>query len=139
MADWRRTLEVQKPNTEVNFAPRVIDKNFYWFNRYRVTDGFSTYGERAFLKFSEYPKGGGYGDGLSNYCGRVSASWKCSITLTSQPGQVVVWATAQGKTVKPIDDSNLAEVPQRHHQQAGDAARRGQASVPVRAKRPSPR
>jgi len=43
----------------------VRDKNFYWFNRYRVTDGFSTYGDRAFLKFSE--GAGGYGDGLSNY------------------------------------------------------------------------
>ncbi|MFM9964764.1 MAG: SGNH/GDSL hydrolase family protein, partial [Planctomycetaceae bacterium] len=43
----------------------VRDKNFYWYNRYRVTDGYSTYGDRAFLKFSEGP--GGYGDGLSNY------------------------------------------------------------------------
>jgi glucose/arabinose dehydrogenase/lysophospholipase L1-like esterase len=29
----------------------VIDKNTYWYNRYRVTDGYSTYGERAFLTF----------------------------------------------------------------------------------------
>ncbi len=29
----------------------VADKNFHWFNRYRVTDGFSTYGGRAWLKF----------------------------------------------------------------------------------------
>ncbi len=29
----------------------VADKNFYWFNRYRVTDGYSTYGGRAWLKF----------------------------------------------------------------------------------------
>ena len=29
----------------------VMDKNFHWFNRYRVTDGFSTYGDRAFLSF----------------------------------------------------------------------------------------
>ena len=31
----------------------VADKNFYWFNRYRVTDGYSTYGGRAWLKFVE--------------------------------------------------------------------------------------
>ena len=43
----------------------VNDKNFYWYHRYRVTDGYSTYGDRAFLKFAEGP--GGYGDGLSNY------------------------------------------------------------------------
>ena len=29
----------------------VADKNFHWFNRYRVTDGYSTYGGRAWLKF----------------------------------------------------------------------------------------
>ncbi|MEO8075960.1 MAG: GDSL-type esterase/lipase family protein, partial [Acidobacteriota bacterium] len=29
----------------------VLDKNFHWFNRYRVTDGFATYGDRAFLTF----------------------------------------------------------------------------------------
>jgi glucose/arabinose dehydrogenase len=28
-----------------------VDKDFYWFHRYRVTDGFSTYGDRAFLTF----------------------------------------------------------------------------------------
>ena len=29
----------------------VVDKNFHWFHRYRVTDGYSTYGDRAFLTF----------------------------------------------------------------------------------------
>jgi hypothetical protein len=29
----------------------VVDKDFYWFNRYRTTDGYATYGERAFLRF----------------------------------------------------------------------------------------
>ena len=29
----------------------VNDKNFYWVQRYKATDGYSTYGERAFLKF----------------------------------------------------------------------------------------
>jgi glucose/arabinose dehydrogenase/lysophospholipase L1-like esterase len=29
----------------------VIDKSMIWFNRYRVTDGFATYGDRAFLTF----------------------------------------------------------------------------------------
>ena len=47
------------------FRQAVNDKNFYWYNRYRTTDGYSTYGDRAFLKFSEGP--GGYGQGRSNY------------------------------------------------------------------------
>ena len=29
----------------------VVDRNTLWFDRYRVTDGYSTYGERAFLTF----------------------------------------------------------------------------------------
>jgi glucose/arabinose dehydrogenase/lysophospholipase L1-like esterase len=29
----------------------VVDKSFHWFHRYRVTDGYSTYGDRAFLNF----------------------------------------------------------------------------------------
>ncbi len=44
------------------YAPNLVglnkvvnEKNFYWFNRYRVTDGYSTYGDRAFLKFAEGP------------------------------------------------------------------------------------
>jgi putative heme-binding domain-containing protein len=30
----------------------VVDKNFFWFNRYRATDGYSVYGGRAWLKFA---------------------------------------------------------------------------------------
>jgi putative heme-binding domain-containing protein len=29
----------------------VKDKDFYWYHRYRTTDGYSTYGDRAFLSF----------------------------------------------------------------------------------------
>ena len=29
----------------------VVDKNLHWFHRYRVPDGYSTYGDRAFLTF----------------------------------------------------------------------------------------
>jgi len=82
----------------------VIDKNYYWYHRYRVTDGFSTYGDRAFLKFSEGP--GGYGDGLSNYS-VGQRELDVLDTLTSNRDKVV-WGTAQGKTVA-ADDSNLPE------------------------------
>jgi glucose/arabinose dehydrogenase len=29
----------------------VVDKDFHWYQRYRVVDGYSTYGDRAFLTF----------------------------------------------------------------------------------------
>ncbi len=80
----------------------VNDKNFYWYNRYRVTDGFSTYGERAFLKFSEGP--GGYGDGLSNYS--VGQRELEILDAKTSNRDKVIWATAEGKTSQ-ADDSNI--------------------------------
>lgn len=82
----------------------VNDKNFYWYNRHRVTDGYSTYGDRAFLKFAEGP--GGYGDGLSNYS-VGQRELDVLDTLTSNRDKVV-WAAAKGKIVKP-EDNNLPE------------------------------
>ena len=41
------------PNSLDRLQKAVADKNFHWFNRYRVTDGYSTYGGRAWLKFVE--------------------------------------------------------------------------------------
>lgn len=38
------------PNLE-RVRQAVIDKDFHWYQRYRVTDGYSTYGDRAFLNF----------------------------------------------------------------------------------------
>jgi putative heme-binding domain-containing protein len=46
------------PKSLARLQKAVADKNFYWFNRYRVTDGYSTYGGRAWLKFV---------DGQTNY------------------------------------------------------------------------
>ncbi len=81
----------------------VIDKNFYWFNRYRVTDGFSTYGDRAFLKFTEGP--GGYGDGLSNYS-VGQRELDVLDQMTSNRDQVIR-KFAKGQGAKP-DDSKVS-------------------------------
>ncbi len=80
----------------------VNDKNFYWYNRYRTTDGYSTYGDRAFLKFSEGP--GGYGEGRSNY-GTVQRELEVLDVLTANRDQRV-WTVAQGKDLK-VEDNNL--------------------------------
>lgn len=71
----------------------VLEKDFFWFNRYRAVDGFSTFGERAFLKFAE--GAGGYGDGLSNYS-VVQRELEALDVLTSD-GDAKIWAAAQGK------------------------------------------
>ena len=83
----------------------VLDKNFYWYNRYRVTDGYSTYGDRAFLKFSEGP--GGYGDGLSNYS--VGQRELDVLDMKTANRDKIVWSTARGKSDK-ADDSNIPEL-----------------------------
>jgi glucose/arabinose dehydrogenase len=79
----------------------VNDKNWYWFHRYRVTDGYSTYGDRAFLKFSEGP--GGYGDGLSNYS--VGQRELEVLDLETSNRDPVVWAAAQGEVREPQQDN----------------------------------
>jgi len=85
----------------------VNDKNFYWFNRYRTTDGYSTYGDRAFLKFSEGP--GGYGEGRSNY-GTVQRELEVLDILTGNRDKRV-WAAAQGQDLAVKDDNLLPFFP----------------------------
>ncbi|MFO0868194.1 MAG: PVC-type heme-binding CxxCH protein [Pirellulales bacterium] len=82
----------------------VNEKNWYWFNRYRVTDGYSTYGDRAFLKFAEGP--GGYGEGLSNYS--VAQRELEVLDLLTSNRDAVVWAAARGQQSRP-QDTNLPE------------------------------
>ena len=73
----------------------VNDKNWHWFNRYRTTDGYSTYGERAFLRFV---------DGQTNY--EVVQRELRVLDIMTANRDKVVWAAAQGKQIKP-DDGNL--------------------------------
>jgi glucose/arabinose dehydrogenase len=75
----------------------VNDKNFYWFNRYRTTDGYSTFGDRAFLKFT---------GGQSNY--EVLQRELETLDLMTANRDRVVWAAAQGKEAKAKDE-NLPE------------------------------
>lgn len=82
----------------------VREKNFFWFNRYRVTDGYSTYGDRAFLKFGEGTAG--YGEGLSNYSVGQRELDVLDVLTTNRDG--VIWAAARGET-KPAEDKNLPE------------------------------
>ncbi|MFN0051528.1 MAG: PVC-type heme-binding CxxCH protein [Planctomycetales bacterium] len=96
----RRTPVVEPEFQRLRRA--VNEKNFYWFNRYRATDGFSTYGDRAFLKFSEGP--GGYGEGRSNY-GTVQRELEVLDIMTSNR-DARVWSLAKGQDVQ-VEDKNL--------------------------------
>jgi putative heme-binding domain-containing protein len=73
----------------------VLDKNFHWYQRYRATDGYSVYGGRADLKFT---------DGQTN---RVVAQRELEvIDVMCVNRDKVIWAAAKGEAAKP-DDSKL--------------------------------
>ncbi len=72
----------------------VLDKNFFWFERYRTVDGYSIFGGRADLKFVE---------GQTN---RVVMDREMEVldVMTANRDRRV-WAAAQGKELK-VDDGN---------------------------------
>ncbi len=72
----------------------VLDKNFFWFERYRTVDGYSIYGGRADLKFV---------DGQTNR-EVMQREMEVLDVMTANRDQRV-WAVAQGKDLK-VDDSN---------------------------------
>jgi len=72
----------------------VLDKNFYWFSRYRVMDGFNVYGGRAFEK---------YANQQSNYEDQQRELEILDVKTANRDKRV--WAVAQGKNLK-VDDSN---------------------------------
>ncbi|HRX82486.1 MAG TPA: azurin, partial [Pirellulaceae bacterium] len=75
----------------------VLDKNFHWYQRYRTTDGYSIYGGRADLKFT---------DGQTN---REVAQREMEIldVMTANRDKVI-WAAAQGRELA-VDDSNTPD------------------------------
>ena len=78
----------------------VNDKNFYWYNRYRTTDGYSTYGDRAFLKFTE---------GQSNY-EVVQRELEALDVLTANRDKAL-WALLRGGEYAPADDNLPGFIP----------------------------
>jgi putative heme-binding domain-containing protein len=72
----------------------VLDKNFYWFNRYRCLDGFNVYGGRAFEK---------YANQQSNYEDQQRELEILDVKTANRDRRI--WAVAQGQDLK-VDDRN---------------------------------
>jgi putative heme-binding domain-containing protein len=72
----------------------VLDKNFCWFNRYRVMDGYNVYGGRAFEKYT---------DQQSNYEDQQRELEILDVKTANR--DKCIWAVAQGRDLK-VDDSN---------------------------------
>jgi glucose/arabinose dehydrogenase/lysophospholipase L1-like esterase len=77
-----------------NIRKGVVDKDFYWFERYRTVDGFNVFGGRADLKYT---------DGISNR-EVMQREMQVLDAMTSNRDRRV-WALAQGKDLT-VDDSN---------------------------------
>jgi glucose/arabinose dehydrogenase len=72
----------------------VLDKNFYWFNRYRTVDGYNVYGGRSQLK---------YVDNVSNW-DVLQREMEVLDVMTANRDKRI-WAAAEGKDLE-VDDSN---------------------------------
>ncbi|MBV9124773.1 MAG: SGNH/GDSL hydrolase family protein, partial [Planctomycetes bacterium] len=72
----------------------VLDKNFFWFNRYRTVDGYNVYGGRSHLR---------YVDGISNR--EVMQREMEVLDVMTANRDKRVWAVAQGRDLQ-VDDSN---------------------------------
>ncbi len=78
----------------------IIDKNFYWYNRYRTVDGYSIYGGRADLRF------------VGGQTNRVVAQREMEVldVMTANRDQRI-WAVAQGGDLKVNDDNTPPFIP----------------------------
>lgn len=78
----------------------VKEKNFYWYNRYRTVDGYSTYGGRADLKF------------VDDQTNRVVMQRELEILdeLTAKRDEKI-WATVARKPFTLNDDDTLPFIP----------------------------
>jgi hypothetical protein len=72
----------------------VLDKDFYWFNRYRTVDGYNVYGGRSQLK---------YVDQVSNWDVLQREMEILDVMTANRDPRI--WAAVQGKEFK-VDDSN---------------------------------
>jgi putative heme-binding domain-containing protein len=82
------------PNKTLRQAVR--DKNFHWFNRYRTVDGYSVYGDRAFIEYGP--------ERQSNY--EVMQRELDILDLMTANRDKRIWSVAQGGDSQ-VDDTKL--------------------------------
>jgi putative heme-binding domain-containing protein len=78
----------------------VLEKNFYWFNRYRTVDGYSIYGGRADLQFV---------DGQTNRLVMQREMEVLDVMTANRDRRI--WAVGQGGDFKPDDRNTPPFIP----------------------------
>ena len=93
---FTRGVRSTSPRGVEKLRQAILDRNFYWFNRYRTVDGYSIYGGRADLRF------------VGGQTNRVVMDREMEILdqMTANRDKRI-WAVAQGGDLK-VDDSNLS-------------------------------
>jgi glucose/arabinose dehydrogenase/lysophospholipase L1-like esterase len=76
----------------------VVDKDFYWYNRYRTVDGYNVYGGRSQLKFV---------DDVKNW-DILQREMEVLDVMTANRDQRI-WAVAQKKELK-VNDTNAPDL-----------------------------
>jgi putative heme-binding domain-containing protein len=85
----------RNPTTLAKLRKAILDRNFYWFNRYRTVDGYSIYGGRADLRFV---------NGQTNRDVMRREMEVLDVMTANRDKRV--WAVAEGSDLKDVDDSN---------------------------------
>ena len=101
----RATAPARDPQALEKLRQAVLDKNFYWFNRYRTVDGYSIYGGRADLKF------------VGGQTNRVVAQREMEVldVMTANRDRRI-WAVAQGERPQGRRQQHAAVHPGRDEQ-----------------------
>jgi putative heme-binding domain-containing protein len=101
------------PKSLARLQRAVADKNFHWFHRYRVTDGYSTYGGRAWLKFTPGAVDRSYTSGQTNY--EVAQRELEYLDVKTANRDRRIWATAAtladpAAPLPPVEEVGLPEM-----------------------------
>jgi len=107
------THPARDPKSLSRLQQSVADKNFHWFHRYRVTDGYSTYGGRAWLKFTPGAVDRSYKAGQTNY--EVAQRELEYLDVKTANRDRRIWATAAtladpAAPLPAVDDVGLPEM-----------------------------
>ena len=84
----------EQTDTEIErLRQAVLDKNYHWFSRYRVVDGYNVYGGRSRLAW--------FGQSNSDVMKREMQIFDAKTTNRDER----VWAVARGSDLKVVDDN----------------------------------
>jgi len=85
------------PKALASLRQAVQDKNFTWFQRYRVMDGYNVYGGRAFEKYAEQQ---------SNYEDQQRELEILDVKTANRDKRIWTIAASGGRKSPDVDDSN---------------------------------